>query len=451
MRTKLINYLVACEAGVPNTEDGLDDSEDEDDEGQYSYEYEYYMAIGEYGTEPLARYSVMRQGGISAAEVKSALTAAVVNGNIGTFDYFFAMAQSHGFKFDAQWLFDRALMGGSSNITERLYSAYKIDLDHYDIVLKDRDHRFLFAAMCGSISLLSAILLCDGQDVNCVVERPALLSGKFTALSHASDPATIRFLMDAKADVNPKGCDTVLRHACKNLRPESVKMLLDAGADVNRRGSYEGAMSALYYVVYTECTKSRVKDKIEVINLLLAAGANTRDCGGGKSVLHLSQLNRSYTYHLDAAFAVLLAHDPGLVHCRDASGATPLLQVLYAEEEPALVKVLLDAKADVNAVDNDGNTALSQLVSVDDTVAFPKSMNIRRTFKLLTDAGIDLTQCVEGKETPLMRLMARSVDCQIGLGLGLEWKSNLWTGIFQDILEAILYRPVEDRACSMHD
>jgi ankyrin repeat protein len=281
------------------------------------------------------------------------------------------------------------------------------------------------------------------QDVNCVVGLPwSHASDACTALSRTTDPAVIRFLLDAKADVNPEGCDTVLRGACEKLRPDAVKALLAAGAEMNRRGSSEYASSALYYAVHAECTKDRVNDKIEIVNLLLDAGADTRDCGSGSSVLYPGQLYNFFSYNLEAAFATVLARDPGLVHCRDASGATPLLRVLREHREPALVKVLLEAKADVNAVDDDGNTTLSQLVTVDDHENHD-GMSVRRIIRLLADAGADFTQCRKGAETPLMKLLPP----RGGVHWSRTWDPRLESGrcvgdaVLRDILDAILYPP----------
>jgi ankyrin repeat protein len=251
----------------------------------------------------------------------------------------------------------------------------------------------------------------------------------------------IRFLLDAKADVNPVACDPVLRGACEKLRPDAVKMLLDAGANVNRRGVNGKSSHPLFYAVYAQGTE---RDKTETINLLLAAGADTRAYGSGKTILHLLHAYSQPAPHLDAAFAAVLAHDPGLVHCRDASGATPLLQVLQGSKDPALVKVLLDAKADPNAVDTDGNTALLRLVTVAKYTDH-EAATVRRVIGLLVDAGADLTQCRDGAETPLMRLLPSE---QRGC-LRYDYDSRLDANrcmrehvLLRDILEAILHPPV---------
>jgi ankyrin repeat protein len=363
-----------------------------------------------------------------------------------------SVAQVRGFRVDAQAFFDSALAQGSSSIAERLFTAFKIDLTHRDLNVQDRDTRLVYAAACGSVMLLFMILRCAGQDVNCVVKlKWPPFSDACTALSRASDPDTIRFLLDAKADVNPEGCDTVLRGACEKLRPDAVKALLAAGAEVDRMGSYEGAKSALHYAVYARCTNDRVRDKIEVINMLFDAGADTRECGGGRSTLELGRMFCDSSYNLDAAFAAVLARDPGLVHCRDASGATPLLQVLRKHKDPALVKVLLDAKADVNAVDTDGTTALSQLVIVDDWVSFGDRSSSRNILRQLVAAGVNITQCVEGKDTALTRLMGPHRGGYQHWNLCEEQGPTAGHGILTDILDAILYRPVADGERAMVD
>jgi hypothetical protein len=168
------------------------------------------------------------------------------------------------------------------------------------------------------------------------------------------------------------------------------------------------------------------------------------ECG---SVI-LSTLLRHVDHFTDPAhslvpgFSAVLARDPGLVHCRDASGATPLLQVLYMSKDPALVKLLLDAKADVNAVDNSGDTALLKLATVDTPLSFRDRLNTRCFLRQLMDAGFDVTRCVEGKQTPLMRLMGSKRSGDPAWGVCLEWGPLAGRGLLQDIIDAILYRPV---------
>jgi ankyrin repeat protein len=447
-RNELINHLAVREAEMPEPGDRVE--EDEEDEDNFNI----YERIGAMGTEQLARYYIQsREEEHEEHDIHNAMIEAAYGGNVATFQYFLAFAQVHAFSEEAQHHFDLALRSSCRGIAERLFVAYNINMDYSGPVVDDRDQRLVFAAESDSIILLFTILRCPGQDVNCVVkfEWPHV-SDACTALSRASDPATIRFLLDAKADVNPEGCDTVLRGACEKLRPDAVKMLLAAGADVNRRSGNDKASSALYYAVYVKCSAGHISDKIEVINLLLEAGADMRDCGGGKSVLHLDEPSEYSSYQLQAVFAALLAYDPGLVHCRDASGATPLLRVLIRHKDPALVKVLLDAKADVDVMDNDGNTALSQLITKRCDISFNRT-NIRRICQQLVGAGADLTLCRESMETPLMMLMPRCQEAPMEhlFDVCVENGPTAGHGILLDILDGILYRPVAGGDSDMLD
>jgi ankyrin repeat protein len=437
-RTELINYLVVRGAGIMVEED----EDENEDEGVDDDVWWYYYRIGKYGAESLAHYFIVIRKEHEERYFGGAMEGAINGNNVETFQCFLDEAQSREYTLDVDDLFDDALRAGCSDIVERLFADYEIDLGSSGEDI-DRDQRFVYAAGCGSIKLLSIMLRNADQDVNCVVGLPwSHASDACTALSRTTDPAVIRFLLEAKADVNPEGCDTVLRGACEKLRPDAMKALLAAGAEVNRRGSYEEASSALYYAVYAECTKDRVNDKIEIVNLLLDAGADTRDCGGDRSVLHPGQLDNLSSYNLDVTFAAVLARDPGLVHCRDASGATPLLRVLREHKEPAPVKVLLEAKADVNAVDDDGNTALSLLLTVYDDTDYD-GMAIRRIVQLLADAGADFTMCREGAETPLMKLLPPrdSVHRSWTWDLRLDSGRLVGDAVLRDILDAILYPP----------
>jgi ankyrin repeat protein len=439
-RTKLINHLVYRGAATLEIVDEEEHEHDHDTD-----DYWYYYKIGYYGTESLARYFIAHGDVHTERHIHRAIVGTVVGNNVGTFMFFLELAQSRGCALEVPRLAYLALRGCDKVIVERLFADYAVELSSPGPNMYSRDERLLFAARSGSITTLSMFLRFPNQNVNCIASVTSKPSSKAcTALSRASDPDTIRFLLEAKADVNPEGCDTVLRGACEKLRPDAVKALLAAGADVNRVGSYEGAMSALYYAVYAECAKDRVRDKIEVINMLIDAGANTRNCGEGKSVLHPGELPECWSYNLDTAFAAVLARDPELVHCRDASGATPLLQLLRQHKEPAPVKVLLDAKADVNATDKHGNSALSQLVTVQ-RYDKPDGMNIRRIVRMLVDAGADFTQTSQGAmtETQLMSLV-RPTEVR---GWNFISDGHLESGrlvgdaVLQDVIEAILHPP----------
>jgi ankyrin repeat protein len=87
-------------------------------------------------------------------------------------------------------------------------------------------HLLMYAAIAGRGDIVKKLIGDGYYDVNNEYRYQ-------TPLSCASDPAIIKQLLDAKADVNPAGCSSVLRAVSEQYQLESVKMLLSAGADIN--------------------------------------------------------------------------------------------------------------------------------------------------------------------------------------------------------------------------
>jgi ankyrin repeat protein len=157
-------------------------------------------------------------------------------------------------------------------------------------------------------------------------------------------------------------------------------------------------------VIYSSNTEG---DVVSVINQLLDAGALTHDEQSGKTVLHpfKSANEVKVQSHNALAFATVLARNPGLVDRRDRSGATPLI---YWATQPELVKVLLDAKADVNAVDNAGVSALSCLISSSlKSASTFKGGVFRSTMRKLLRASADPTLSDINGETALMKVFTQ--------------------------------------------
>lgn len=107
---------------------------------------------------------------------------------------------------------------------------------------------------------------------------------------------------------------------------------------------------------------------LKVVEALLAAGADIEATkSDGSTALH-----QAIGYHSCGAVRMLLKHGAN-VHHNEADGTTVLIRavsVIYikdddgegpnppAIDDPALVRMLIAAGADVNAKDKEGNTAL---------------------------------------------------------------------------------------------
>jgi hypothetical protein len=144
-------------------------------------------------------------------------------------------------------------------------------------------------------------------------------------LAATSDPATIRVLLDHKADVNPRGCVSVLVTAAQRQSAAAVEMLLAAGVRVegDLPGPTQG-VRAHSLMEFAFCSHKRKGDHKTVINLLLSTGMSTRASAHGMDALRFC-LFKDNVRSWNSILPRLLVHDPGLLELRDHRGMTPIL------------------------------------------------------------------------------------------------------------------------------
>jgi len=144
----------------------------------------------------------------------------------------------------------------------------------------------------------------------------------------------IDVLLEAGADPNTvvTNGETVLMLAARTGSPDAVRLLLEAGADVNARESWHGETALMW---------AAAENHAEVVKLLASRGADLDV---------KSTVPEFPTVKVDLATMVTTALPRG--------GMTALM---LAARQGALdgVRALIDAGADLNAVDPDGTTALN--------------------------------------------------------------------------------------------
>ena len=147
------------------------------------------------------------------------------------------------------------------------------------------------------------------------------------AAARNADPQVSAILLaaGAKADVRDKNGATALHAAAAANNPKVLELLLQAGADINARTS--SGNSALHSL------------------------ASSHGSGSGKD-----------------AFALLLRAGAD-VNLRNEYGATPLMHIMpgvsvgnQQESKLELARIMLDAKADINARDTEGRGALDDAI-----------------------------------------------------------------------------------------
>jgi ankyrin repeat protein len=280
-----------------------------------------------------------------------------------------------------------ALHDGHRDAVSLLLAA-KADVGGVDLF----DRPMLLGAVKGGFADIVRDLLASGVDPN----QTANLS--HTPLVSASDPATVRVLLDAKADV---GVPHVLRGAVDALQPEAVRMLLEAKADANcsTRISAETPLSRVLGPSIDCRDQDRVKRKLQVMELLLDAGAEYRNIGGSCSAAHICAGTLHDPSGVTAAEA-LVRRDPTVLQCVNGAGHTPMeTAVLSLNAE--LVEVFIKHGADVNATCS-ANTPMLFTVCR----AFrSEGSSARRVLRLLLAAGADPRACGGRNTTVLMELV----------------------------------------------
>ena len=124
--------------------------------------------------------------------------------------------------------------------------------------------------------------------------------------------------------------ETVLMKASRDGNADAVKVLLDHGAEVNVKENFRGQTAVMW---------AAAEGHANIVSLLAAHGAD----------LNLRSYDRDPT---------LPKMEAGTPSAPIARGGLTALLFAARQGEMDAAKALLDAKADMNAVDSDGNSAL---------------------------------------------------------------------------------------------
>jgi ankyrin repeat protein len=187
-----------------------------------------------------------------------------------------------------------------------------------------------WAAHFGDLDLVEALLK-EGANVSALNRYGA------TPLSEAvriSSGALIEKLLKAGADPNTfttAQAETVLMKASREGNLDAVKALLDHGAEVNAKENFRGQTALMW---------AAAEGHAAIVSMLATHGA---------------ELNVR-SYDRDTSLPKMAAGTPAAPIAR--GGLTALL---FAARQGQIdsARALLDAKADINAVDSDGNNALT--------------------------------------------------------------------------------------------
>ena len=214
----------------------------------------------------------------------------------------------------------------------------------------------MVAARLGWDSIVEA-LITAGASVN--FAAPNRETALFKALEPsnnaigADNPAVVRRLLAAGADVGAcldLGISSLMRAAC-NGRLDGMEELVKSGADVN------AVTAAGSTTLMLACGIG----SLSVISWLLAHGADVNACAAGRD--NITALALAAFKCWGSVVEALVQHGAN-VNCAQSHGVTPLMKAMLQEnmadasDYPAVIRHLLAAGADPLAIDERGGTCL---------------------------------------------------------------------------------------------
>jgi ankyrin repeat protein len=307
------------------------DDEDEDEEADASPAGGYDGLFGDYGSEH---------------GMAPALYAACEHARMDIIRFMYPVVTRKRRGVSRRKMTKAAALGGPA-VFELVLELLKIDVNDPGTCY-DRDDVLLQAVRSGSVGAVTALLGHPGCDINKVYDMEFFKDGSKelvapgTLLAAASDPATIAVLLEHRADVNPRGCVSVLATAVQRFRPAAVEALLAAGARVEPDDGTPGADTPKIKTVFEIFLffsgqldwESNLRDdqREPVLKLLLEAGMQTREF----------DLDSIKSLPLVRALAT---HDPGLLAATNEWGNTPLTSSIISSKHDR-TKLLLELGAD---------------------------------------------------------------------------------------------------------
>ena len=187
------------------------------------------------------------------------------------------------------------------------------------------------------LALTSTVLLsCSSKPVKSPEEVLAQRFKFFDAIQKG-DTKLVKAFIENGVDANTKddAADTALVLAADRGETEMARMLIDAGADVNARGN--GGRTALMAASFDESKQGFARTDTVRMLIKARANVNAKDDVGLTALIRAAQTN----VHSIATL----------------TGNGGKVQVMKIDSNGEIVRMLIEAKADVNAMSNDGRTA----------------------------------------------------------------------------------------------
>jgi len=250
---------------------------------------------------------------------------------------------------------------------------------------------------------MAELLLANKADVNATISPSGEMALHFAALQGSTVIAELLLSHGAKVDAKSlkpeKAGWTPLHYALFYNQKEVVALLLRNNADPNAKFDVE--VGGYHRTGYTPLLFAIDNHYLDIVELLLShkADPNLKSSGGLVPILD------SVSDPVARARAVtLLLNNHADVDARAADGSTPLI-IAASRNDKDMVELLLENKANINAQDNSGWSALHRVAALQ---ASQFATDFAGVAILLLNSGADVNLRDKSGKAPLSPLLAKA-------------------------------------------
>jgi ankyrin repeat protein len=208
----------------------------------------------------------------------------------------------------------------------------------------------------------------------------------------------VKFLLEKNANVDQKDAngETPLMSASMCGRHRDVKLLLEANANVNVE-NHQGCTALLLTIMVIKVSANPIGHEF-IVKLLLEKNANVKQVYDGFTLLEYAIMAEN-----EIVVQYIIQHDPSSVHQTCSTNYTPLLIATWLGHE-SIVKLLLDANANVNAEDDNRRTPLFKAIkAITELKSSENPTPYENIIKLLLNANANVNAENDDRKTPLFK------------------------------------------------
>jgi ankyrin repeat protein len=287
---------------------------------------------------------------------ENALFSAVGNGNLNLVEWLF----DNGVNINSHIGGCTVLMSAIRNRNRAMINLVLKYNPNINALCTDGNTPLFLAAIYGDKDLVRLLVNRGGnlEDVDVIRGQTALIKALYESRFSGLGPLEALLVNGAKVNRQNQDGLTLLNLAIEEKLSKVIELLIRSGADVNKACTL--GKTPLAREVFNVCERLSQNSSVDLANvrLLLENDANPNiRCSNASPLPLLSYvLSRECNGRAPLVQLLLTKANP---NSPDNSGKTPLMhECSNPNSNPAIVKLLLQNHANVNALDNAGNSAM---------------------------------------------------------------------------------------------